>query len=84
MSSKWASLIPFARAADLLKEVLPVGDLVSAETRRSSRSVELSKVKYSSLNRAVTTQPKRLAQGVVDVGLPSSRIVCRFKCTEPD
>jgi hypothetical protein len=32
---KWASLIPFARAADLLKEVLPVGDLVNAETVRN-------------------------------------------------
>jgi hypothetical protein len=32
LETKWASLIPFARAADLLKEVLPVGDLVSAET----------------------------------------------------
>jgi hypothetical protein len=30
-----ASLIPFARATDLLKEVLPVGDLVNAETVRN-------------------------------------------------
>ena len=34
-AAKWASLIPFARAADLLKEVLPVGDLVNAETVRN-------------------------------------------------
>ncbi len=27
LETKWASLIPFARATDLLKEVLPVGDL---------------------------------------------------------
>jgi hypothetical protein len=29
LETKWASLIPFARATDLLKEVLPVGDLVT-------------------------------------------------------
>jgi hypothetical protein len=32
---KWASLIPFARVADLLKEVLPVGDSLSQETIRN-------------------------------------------------
>jgi len=32
LETKWVSLIPFARAADLLKEVLPVGDLVNAGT----------------------------------------------------
>ena len=31
LETKWASLIPFARATDLLKEVLPVGDLVGEE-----------------------------------------------------
>ena len=35
LETKWASLIPFARATDLLKEVLPVGDLVNAETVRN-------------------------------------------------
>src|SRR5258707_3338571 len=35
LETKWASLIPFARAADLLKEVLPLGDLVNAETVRN-------------------------------------------------
>jgi hypothetical protein len=35
LETKWAPLIPFARAADLLKEVLPVGDLVNAETVRN-------------------------------------------------
>src|SRR5260370_42042304 len=34
LETKWASLIPFARAADLLKGVLPVGDLVHAEAGR--------------------------------------------------
>jgi len=35
LETKWASLIPFARAADSLKEVLPVGDLMNAETVRN-------------------------------------------------
>jgi hypothetical protein len=35
LETKWASLIPFVRATDLLKEVLPVGDLVNAETVRN-------------------------------------------------
>ena len=35
LETKWASLIPFARATDLLKEVLPVGDLVNAESVRN-------------------------------------------------
>jgi hypothetical protein len=35
LETKWASLIPFARAADLLKEVMPVGDLVNAEAVRN-------------------------------------------------
>src|SRR6202158_928474 len=35
LETKWASLIPFARATDLLKEVLPVGDLVNADSVRN-------------------------------------------------
>jgi hypothetical protein len=35
LETKWASLIPFARVADLLKEVLPVGDAVNQETVRT-------------------------------------------------
>lgn len=34
LETKWASLIPFARVADLLKEVLPVGDTTNQETVR--------------------------------------------------
>ncbi|HMF77561.1 MAG TPA: ISKra4 family transposase [Bryobacteraceae bacterium] len=34
LESKWASLIPFAKVADLLKEVLPVGDSANSETVR--------------------------------------------------
>jgi hypothetical protein len=35
LETKWASLLPVARAADLLKEVLPVGDSVNAQTVRN-------------------------------------------------
>ena len=35
LETKWASLIPFARATDLLKEVLPVGDWLNAESVRN-------------------------------------------------
>jgi hypothetical protein len=35
LETKWASLIPFARVADLLKEVLPVADSVNPETVRN-------------------------------------------------
>jgi hypothetical protein len=34
LETKWASLIPFARVADLLKEVLPVGEATNHETVR--------------------------------------------------
>jgi hypothetical protein len=34
LESKWASLIPFARVADLLKEVLPVDEGINHETIR--------------------------------------------------
>jgi hypothetical protein len=35
LETKWASLIPFARTADLLKEVLPVANSVNPETVRN-------------------------------------------------
>ncbi len=35
LETKWASLIPFARVADLLKDVLPVGDSLNQETVRN-------------------------------------------------
>src|SRR5947199_2384836 len=35
LETKWASLIPFARVADLLKEVLPIGDSVNQESIRT-------------------------------------------------
>jgi hypothetical protein len=35
LEAKWASLVPFARTADLLKEVLPVGETLNPETVRN-------------------------------------------------
>jgi hypothetical protein len=35
LETKWASLIPFAKVADLLRDVLPVEDSVNAETVRT-------------------------------------------------
>jgi hypothetical protein len=35
LETKWASLIPFAKVADLLQDVLPVEDSVNAETVRT-------------------------------------------------
>jgi hypothetical protein len=32
LETKWASLLPFAKVADLLKEVLPVGDSTNQQT----------------------------------------------------
>src|SRR5215469_15289672 len=34
LETRWASLIPFARVVDLLKDVLPVGDALNSETVR--------------------------------------------------
>ena len=35
LETKWASLIPFAKVADLLKDVLPVGDTANPQTIRN-------------------------------------------------
>jgi hypothetical protein len=35
LETKWASLLPFAKVADLLKEVLPVGDSTNQQTIRN-------------------------------------------------
>jgi len=34
LETKWASLIPFEKVADLLKEVLPVGETTNHESVR--------------------------------------------------
>jgi len=45
-------LIPFARAADLLKEVLPVGDLVSAVESKPASDGRIKTSHFFCLNRA--------------------------------
>ena len=44
LETKWASLIPFARATDLLKEALPVGDLLNAETVRNNLQLTAERI----------------------------------------
>src|SRR5258708_118313 len=44
LETKWASLIPCARAADLLKEVLAVGDSLNPETIRSDLQVTAERI----------------------------------------
>jgi hypothetical protein len=46
LETKWASLIPFARAADLLKEVLPVGNLVNAESVRNHLQLTAERIEW--------------------------------------
>ena len=44
LETKWASLIPFAKVADLLKDVLPVGDSVNQETVRNHLHVTAERI----------------------------------------
>lgn len=44
LETKWASLIPFARVADLLKEVLPVGASTNHETVREHLQVTAERI----------------------------------------
>jgi len=45
LETKWASLIPFARVTDLLKEVLPLGDLLNAESVRNHLQLTAERIK---------------------------------------
>jgi len=72
LETKWASLIPFARAADLLKEVLPVGDLVNAETVRNHLQLTAERIEQElgeerpelSLIQARSNAAKKVADGL--------------------
>jgi hypothetical protein len=44
LETSWASLIPFARVADLLKEVMPVGDSANQETVRNHLQVTAERI----------------------------------------
>ncbi|HEY6764312.1 MAG TPA: ISKra4 family transposase [Candidatus Sulfotelmatobacter sp.] len=47
LESKWASLIPFAKVADLLKEVLPVGGSVNSETVRTHMQATAERIEQA-------------------------------------
>lgn len=47
IESKWASLIPFAKVAELLKEVLPVDDAVNVETIRTHMHATAERIERS-------------------------------------
>jgi hypothetical protein len=47
LESKWASLIPFAKVAELLKEVLPVDDAVNVETIRTHMHATAERIERS-------------------------------------
>jgi len=47
LESKWASLIPFAKVAELLKEVLPVDGTVNAETIRTHMQSTAERIERS-------------------------------------
>ena len=78
LETKWASLIPFARAADLLKEVLPVGNLVNAESVRNHLQLTAERIerelavslKHTS---AITASSSRTSASVDIKGRRSAR-----------
>jgi hypothetical protein len=47
LETKWASLIPFARMADLFKDVLPVGNSVNQETVRNHLQVTAERIEQA-------------------------------------
>jgi hypothetical protein len=55
LETKWASLIPFARVADFLKEVLPVGDAVNQETIRAHLYVTAERIEQELGDEALGT-----------------------------
>jgi len=44
LETKWASLLPFAKVANLLKEVLPVGDSTNQQTIRKHRQTTAERI----------------------------------------
>lgn len=46
LETKWASLIPFAKVANLLKDVLPVGDSMNQETVRNHVQVTAERIEH--------------------------------------
>lgn len=47
VETKWASLIPYAKVVDLLKDVLPVAETLNSETVRQHLYVTATKMEYA-------------------------------------
>jgi hypothetical protein len=78
LETKWASLIPFARATDLLKEVLPVGDFLNAESVRNHLQLTAERIEQElgeerQVNRFEGSEqewePQPLPDGPITVGI---------------
>ena len=57
LETKWASLIPFVRTADLLKEVLPVGESVNPETVRNHLQLTAGENRMNKLSESEIDRP---------------------------
>ena len=86
--SKWASLIPFAKVADLLKEVLPVDDSVNSETVRNHTQATAERIEqalgderqlnqYEGSEKAWEEQP--LPDGPITVGIDGGYVRAAHK-----
>ena len=76
LETKWASLIPFAKVADLLQEVLPVGETTNHETVREHLQAvaeriegELEKNRDPVSSRLQSAEPNKLPDGPMTVGI---------------
>jgi hypothetical protein len=57
LETKWASLIPFVRTADLLKEVLPVGESMNPETVRNHLQITAGENRMNKLSGSEIDRP---------------------------
>jgi hypothetical protein len=58
LETKWASLIPYAKVAELLKDVLPVADTLNQETVRNHLHAVANRIE-----RELGEEPVRLFEG---------------------
>jgi hypothetical protein len=88
LESKWASLIPFAKVAALLKEVLPVDDSVNSETVRNHMQATAERIElalggerqlnqYEGSEKAWEEQP--LPDGPITVGIDGGYVRAAHK-----
>ena len=85
LETKWASLIPFAKVADLLQEVLPVGETTNHETVREHlqgvaerMEAELGEERKSREFEAPVTEPP-LPDGPMTVGIDGGYVRAAHK-----